>query len=205
MTNPTPRPALRKAEDADVHPAAPQPVRRPRTPRTAEPATAETPAPAKRAPAKAAGAGAAPASAAARSAKATKPTPVPAEPDPSAAAAEIAAEPAVPATPKKSKRYQTPPAVPVKNKRKRTGFSGTTSDHLRRTDAPAAAAAENADKAAKKRAKADAALLTGSLATVKVKLPKKLAKAAEKEAARRGLDLDAVTAELLHTWLTHRP
>ncbi|HET7900287.1 MAG TPA: hypothetical protein VFL59_03805, partial [Candidatus Nanopelagicales bacterium] len=30
MTNPTPRPALRKAEDATVHPAAPRPARTPR-------------------------------------------------------------------------------------------------------------------------------------------------------------------------------
>jgi hypothetical protein len=95
--------------------------------------------------------------------------------------------------------------VPVKNKRARTGFAGTTSDHLRRSDAPAAAAALDAEKAAKKRRRADAELMTGSLATVKVALPKKLRKAAEKEAAHRGLDLDAVLADLLHTWLTTRP
>jgi hypothetical protein len=120
-----------------------------------------------------------------------------------AAEAELAAAPV--STPKKSKRYQTPPAVPVKNKRKRTGFAGTTSDHLRRSDAPAAAAALDAEKVAKKRRRADAELMTGSLATVKVTLPKKLRKAAEKEAAHRGLDLDAVLADLLHTWLTTRP
>ena len=202
MTNPTPRPALRKAEDADVHPAAPQPSRRPRTARAAEAPPAAAPAPratatrtstrskraaAGTAPTRSTGDGAAPATSA------------------DSAAAEIAAPPEAEQTAKKAKRYQTPPALPVKNKRNRTGFGGTTSDHLRRTDAPAAAAAETADKAAKKRAKADAALLTGSLSTVKVTLPKKLKKAAEKEAARRGLDLDAVTAELLHAWLTHRP
>ena len=42
MTNPTPRPALRKAEDATIHPAAPRPARSPK------------PSPAKAAPAKAA-------------------------------------------------------------------------------------------------------------------------------------------------------
>ena len=42
MSNPSPRPALRKAEDAEVHPAAPHPVR---TPRAARPATASTPEP----------------------------------------------------------------------------------------------------------------------------------------------------------------
>ena len=30
MTNPTPRPALRKAEDATIHPAAPRPARSPK-------------------------------------------------------------------------------------------------------------------------------------------------------------------------------
>lgn len=185
MTNPTPRPALRKAEDADVHPAAPQPARRPRTPRSA----------------------AAPASPAEKKAAAPRATKQAAAPAPVDAPVEAPAPApaAAPSKPAKAKRYATPPAVPVKKKRERTGFSGTTSDHLRRTDAPAAAAAEKASKDAKKRKKADAALLASPLTTVKVKLPKKLAKAADKEAARRGLDLDAVTAELLHTWLTHRP
>lgn len=227
MTNPTPRPALRKAEDADVHPAAPSPARRPRT----TPAKATAGAATTSAPADSGGSTAAPATAAdvpAASSKVGAAAPAKAKGTPAArarsanpsktqpgssgepqAAAAIAAAPdsAAPATaaPKRSKRYQTPPAVPAKTKRKPTGFTGTTSDHLRSSDAPATPAAETADKAAKQRAKADAALLTGSLTTVKVELPKKLKKAAEKEAARRGLDLDAVTAELLHTWLTHRP
>lgn len=196
MTNPTPRPALRKAEDADVHPAAPQPARRPRTPRS----TAAAPAAASSAPTEKK-------AAAPRATKqAAAPAASPAAPAVAAVPADDApAPPAAAAKPAKSKRYATPPAVPVKKKRARTGFSGTTSDHLRRTDAPAAAAAENAEKAAKKRRKADAALMSSPLVAVKVKLPKKLAKAAQKEAARRGLDLDAVTAELLHAWLTHRP
>lgn len=207
MTNPTPRPALRKAEDSDVHPAAPQPARRPRTPR----ATGAAPAAAAGRTTSSSTAGAAPAAAAGRTTKSAAPakapstraarTKAPAE----AAPVEVVVE-VVEAAPKpaKAKRYATPPAVPVKKKRERTGFSGTTSDHLRRTDAPAAAAEKSA-KAAKKRTKADAALMAAPLVTVKIKLPKKLRKAAEKEAARRGLDLDAVTAELLHTWLTHRP
>jgi hypothetical protein len=37
MTNPTPRPALRKAEDATVHPAAPRPARSPRASKAAAP------------------------------------------------------------------------------------------------------------------------------------------------------------------------
>jgi len=35
-------------------------------------------------------------------------------------------------------------------------------------------------------------------------VPKRRGKAAEKEAARRGLDVDAVVADLLHAWLTGR-
>ncbi len=232
MTNPTPRPALRKAEDTDVHPAAPAPARRPRA--TPSDGAAAVSAPARRggsasttasdvpaapakaaAPAKTGAAAASRAKAAPTSAAAGAPSAKPAKTrtastgeTQSAAAAEIAAAPdlapAPAPAPKKSKRYQTPPAVPVKGKRNRTGFGGTTSDHMRRSDAPAAPAAENTDKAADKRAKAEASLMTGSLTTVKLALPKKLRKAAEKEAARRGLDLDAVTAELLHTWLTHR-
>jgi len=210
MTNPTPRPALRKAEDSDVHPAAPQPARRPRTPR----ATGAAPAAAAGRTTSSSTAGAAPAAAAGRTTKSAAPakapstraarTKAPAEAAPVEVVAVVEAVEAAP-KPAKAKRYATPPAVPVKKKRERTGFSGTTSDHLRRTDAPAAAAAEKSAKAAKKRRKADAALMAAPLVTVKVKLPKKLRKAAEKEAARRGLDLDAVTAELLHTWLTHRP
>ena len=37
MTNPPPRPALRKAEDATVHPAAPRPARSPRATKAAAP------------------------------------------------------------------------------------------------------------------------------------------------------------------------
>lgn len=44
MTNPSPRPALRKAKDAEVHPAAPQPSR------TAEPARAARPEPTRAVP-----------------------------------------------------------------------------------------------------------------------------------------------------------
>jgi hypothetical protein len=44
MTNPTPRPALRKAEDATVHPAAPRPARSPR-PSAAKAAPVVEPAP----------------------------------------------------------------------------------------------------------------------------------------------------------------
>ena len=43
MTNPTPRPALRKAQDASVHPAAPRPARSPRA--AGSPTAVPAPAP----------------------------------------------------------------------------------------------------------------------------------------------------------------
>jgi hypothetical protein len=143
MTNPTPRPALRKADDADVHPAAPAPARSPRIRRTP-------------------------------------------------AAAPAAAEPA--------------PAPAAKKPRKKPGseFAGATSDHLRPKDAPTAAPPEKAEKAAKQAKKAKK-LTGGETVKLTVRVPKNLRKAAEKEAARRGLDVDAVVADLLHAWLTgHR-
>ena len=89
-------------------------------------------------------------------------------------------------------------------KRARKDFAGTTSDHLRPADAPTAAHDElHEAKKPKKGKKADE-LMSGSTGKLTVVVPKKLRKAAEKEAARRGLDVDAVVADLLHAWLTGR-
>lgn len=174
MTNPTPRPALRKAEDADVHPAAPKPARSPRPPRQAAPRTTAPAAP--------------------------EPAPAPA---PAPAPTATAAAPAE-TKPRKKRRYETPPAVPVAvKKRARKDFAGTTSDHLRPADAPTAAHDELHDRAGKKQKKA-ADLMGGGTGKLTVVVPKRLRKAAEKEAARRGLDVDAVVADLLHAWLTGR-
>jgi len=140
MTNPSPRPALRKSDDAGVHPAAPVPARSPRAPRRASVPPVAAPAD---------------------------------EPAHEAGASGTRA----------------------------VDFHGTTSDHLRRSDAPTAAHDEVHDRGTKARKKS-AALMAGDVASVKVRLPKKLRKAAEKEAKRRGLDLDAVVADLLHAWVT---
>jgi hypothetical protein len=173
MTNPTPRPALRKAEDADVHPAAPRPVRSPRAPR--KPAPRDT-------------------SARAASSAATGTTR-------STAAADAA------------------PAAAAPTKRTRA-FSGSTSDAVRMPDVESAPSAEPArrSRAAQQTspqgtAKAGpeglttdeaAKLMTGKTVVVEVHLPKRLRKAAAAEAKARGLDVDAVVADLLHAWLTAR-
>jgi hypothetical protein len=184
MTNPTPRPALRKADDAGIHPAAPKPARSPRTRAVApasEPDAAAAPARTAKAPAKA---------------------PVKA---PAKAPAATPVEAAAPAPAKaRSKHRGAGPAKPTDRPKGKRAFQGTTSDHLRRTDAPATPHDElHGVKPAKAKKKADD-LMSGSTGTLKVTVPKKLRKAAEKEAKRRGLDVDAVVADLLHAWLTGR-
>ncbi len=181
MTNPTPRPALRKAEDATVHPAAPRPVRARRTP------AAATLAPS-------------PPAAAAPAAPASGPRTI--------AEANIAANEA--AALRRTKAKDAPNAVVVapveKTKSKKRKFSGSTTDHLRMPDADVAPALT--PRAPKRvhvpEPPGKSVLMTGKSVDLDVKVPKKLRSAANAEAKKRGLDLDAVTAELLHTWLTGR-
>ncbi len=194
MTNPSPRPALRKAEDAEVHPAAPRPVRSPRARKTA-----------------------------------ASPGPVTSVPGPAAPAAALA-DPS-PAAAAALDPLMTPPAkAPGKRKR---AFSGSTSDHMRMPEAetppepahaprskaakkPAAVAAPEPPRAAEvpadattaatagAKARADERLMGGKTVTVELRLPKKLRKAASAEAKARGLDVDAVVADLLYAWVTKR-
>lgn len=229
MTNPSPRPALRKAEDAAVHPAAPRPARTPRPPRAARPAAdvvAPVPAPRTIADTN-------------RDAEAA------------ATARAAAGKPAKPAKPGKAAK-----AKPSGKKRK---FSGSTSDHLRvpdteflehprpkgkpakgstplpgstsaargtsasatgsasakggRSAARSASSSPAQDATATPRAVASggaaprpayADLMKGKVVDLGARVPKKLRAAAREEAKRRGLDLDAVTTELLHDWLTRR-
>lgn len=177
MTNPTPRPALRKAEDATVHPAAPRPVRARRTPAAATPAAAAVPA-------------------------------VPASGPRTIAEANIAANEAAALRRTKAKDAPTPAVVApvVKAKSKKRKFSGSTTDHLRMPDADVAPAPT--PRAPKRvhvpEPAGKSVLMTGKSVDLDVKVPKKLRAAANAEAKKRGLDLDAVTAELLHTWLTGR-
>jgi hypothetical protein len=189
MTNPAPRPALRKAEDASVHPAAPA-----RSARAAARTADEEPA--RVAPVR-------------RSRSAARPATV-AEPTPSAAAeaGEQKAEPRrkdrgeVRTDRGRGSRAGKAPASTEKQRgRGSRAFAGATSDHLR----PEAVAAA-ADTARKKNKQpwTDVDLMRGKTVDLEVRVPKRLRKAAKDEAKRRGLDLDAVTTELLHRWLTGR-
>lgn len=181
MTNPSPRPALRKAEDAAVHPAAPRPARATRAPKPAPTAADPTVVPGPR-------------------------TIADTNRDANAAAAERARK-------AKGKPAAAPAAAPPKAARKKHKFSGSTSDHLRVPDTEFVehpkpkgerkAAGKPKPAAAKKKPAGDE-LMSGKVVDLGARVPKKLRTAARDEAKRRGLDLDAVTTELLHEWLTRR-
>jgi hypothetical protein len=190
MSNPSPRPALRKAEDATIHPAAPRPVRAARAPKPAAAAPVEASAP-------------------------TGPRTI-ADTNRDADAAAQAR-----ATKNKGKRPASA-AAPVKAARKKHKFSGSTSDHMRVPDtefvehpkpkgerrgaakpiAGETTAAREKQPAASGSKPAD--LMSGKVVDLGARVPKKLRAAAKAEAKRRGLDLDAVTSELLYEWLEPR-
>ena len=178
MTNPTPRPALRKAADADVHPAAPRPAR---SPRARSPAVTVAPVP--------------------------EPSPVPVLEDVSVDAVTVdATSPAetVPAPLKPAKKRHADPGHGTKPTKRK--FSGSTSDHLRvpEVDTPVARTESSSTRPRRTKpiTRETDALMSGKTTELEVTVPKKLRKAAKAEAKRRGLDLDAVVSELLHDWLT---
>jgi hypothetical protein len=176
MTNPTPRPALRKADDATVHPAAPRPARR-RAP-------APTPAPLETAAAD-------PAVTTATGAAATA-----ADAAGSAGGATTAAKSGSKSGSASRAKSTTKPAGKSATKpAKDRAFRGSTSDHLRPSSAAPAAQA-------RPKMKELAALLDGKPVDLDVRVPKNLRKAARSQAKKRGLDLDAVTTELLYGWIT---
>jgi hypothetical protein len=181
MTNPTPRPALRKAADADVHPAAPRPARSPRA-RSTSVTVAPVP----------------------------EPSPVPALEDVDSVTVPAAGAPktvTAPLTPAK-KRHADPARPPKSTKRK---FSGSTSDHLRVPEVPEVTSNQRAaldhlfenDHAPKKgKAPKPVDLMGGKVVDLEASVPKNLRKAARDEAKKRGLDVDTVVTDLLHDWLT---
>jgi hypothetical protein len=194
MTNPTPRPALRKAEDADVHPAAPRPTRSPRsrtTSRSDAPSAEAAPAAvtavptpdekpvAKKAPAKPRSAG--PAVSSKR--RARKFSGSTSDHMRVADAPETPEPVAVAATPKKSATRSVKAAI----------VEPTTNE---------TATAEPTPPATKVKPTVDAALLKGKSVELEVHVPKNLRKAARAEAKKRGLDIDTVVIDLLHAWLT---
>ncbi len=276
MTNPTPRPALRKAADADIHPAAPKPARAPRTPRPS-PTPAGTSSGSRAAASASAGTAASPVAGRAPSGAGSSASGrASAKPVPTSSAAETpAAAPSKSAAKPATKRAPDAAAAPRPRKRK---FGGSTSDHMRVPEAPGgtgdtggtarrSAAARPGRKPgnaldalfpqggmptrrtplptddatgvtvpAASPADADVTvaavgttsspepgpetkgsgagtsqsssatmrpeLMAGKTVELEVHVPKALRKAARTEAKKRGLDLDAVVADLLHHWLT---
>ena len=184
MTNPTPRPALRKAADADIHPAAPRPARSPRArtaPAVAVPDARPVPT--------------------AEAAEA-----VTVEPDTSAAA------PLKP--PKKRQADARKPARPTKRKfsgstsdhlrvpevPEVTSSQRSALDHLFENDTAIPAK----PKAKKEKAPKPLDLMAGKPVDLGASVPKALRKAAREKAKEAGLDVDTVVTDLLHAWLTER-
>jgi hypothetical protein len=209
MTNPTPRPALRKADDADVHPAAPRPARSARSAAEAgaEPVPSPRPSPERPAAAKSAAstsksaAGSKSAAPASSPAKGGSSTGAAATPQPRPRSATTSAT--------KSARARGPrpvaPVPPVAEKKPRR-FSGSTSDHLRPevegepVPTPKHGKAKDAKKHSASSTKGSD-LMKGKSTELDVEVPKALRKAARARAKAKGLDLDTVVIDLLHDWV----
>jgi hypothetical protein len=178
MTNPSPRPALRKAADADVHPAAPRPARSPRA------RTAPVPVPDARPT---------PAAEAVTVEPDTKPT-APLKPP-----KKRQADARKPARPTKRKfsgstsDHLRVPEVPEVTSSQRAAL-----DHLFENDAPLDAK----PKAKKDKAPKPVDLMAGKPVDLGASVPKALRKAAREKAKGAGLDVDTVVTDLLHAWVT---
>ncbi|HEY5135103.1 MAG TPA: hypothetical protein VIJ41_04900 [Candidatus Nanopelagicales bacterium] len=201
MTNPTPRPALRKAADADVHPAAPRPSRSPRA-RQAPVTVAPVPEPVPEAEdvADVADGGVTVEAVAVEAVSVGAVTDVPA----------TVAAPSTRSLKPPKKRHADPGRPARATKRM---FSGSTSDHLRVPEVQEVTSSqraaldhlfENDDKAKKPKAPKPVDLMGGKLVDLEASVPKNLRKAARDEARKRGLDVDTVVTDLLHAWLTER-
>jgi len=201
MTNPTPRPALRKAADADVHPAAPRPSRSPRA-RQAPVTVAPVPesVPEAEDVADVADGGVTVEAVAVEAVSVGAVTDVPA----------TVAAPSTRSLKPPKKRHADPGRPARATKRM---FSGSTSDHLRVPEVQEVTSSqraaldhlfENDDKAKKPKAPKPVDLMGGKLVDLEASVPKNLRKAARDEARKRGLDVDTVVTDLLHAWLTER-
>ena len=201
MTNPTPRPALRKAADADVHPAAPRPSRSPRA-RQAPVTVAPVPESVPEAEDVADGAdGGVTVEAVAVDAVSVE------------AMTDVPATVAAPSTRslKPPKKRHADPGRPARATKRM--FSGSTSDHLRVPEVQEVTSSqraaldhlfENDDKAKKPKAPKPVDLMGGKLVDLEASVPKNLRKAARDAARKRGLDVDTVVTDLLHAWITER-
>jgi len=181
MTNPTPRPALRKAEDADVHPAAPRPTRSPRsrtTSRTDAPSAEATPA-------------------AVTAVPASRETP---------AAKKAPAKPraASPTTSSKRRQRKFSGSTSDHMRVAETVDAVAVSAHEQqeKSSAPVTETSAASPSTLGAATTPGAELLKGKTVELEVHVPKALRKAARTEAKQRGLDLDTVVIDLLHAWLT---
>jgi len=179
MTNPSPRPALRKAADADVHPAAPRPARSPRARSTAPvPDARPTPDPE------------------------TVAAPVPdTTTPPLKPAKKRSADPQKPAKATKRKfsgstsDHLRVPEVPEVTASQRAAL-----DHLFDGDP----APKGKGKAKKDKAPKPVDLMSGKPVDLGASVPKTLRTATREQAKSMGLDVDTVVTDLLHAWLTGR-
>lgn len=210
MTNPSPRPALRKAADSDIHPAAPRPARssRPRT----DPAAA--------APVGGGRGAASPSS----EPVTVAPTGAPVAPlaplkQPKKAHAESGR------TTKPPKRkfsgsttdHLRVPEVPdagnggsAQRSALDALFDGDAAPapkpHAAKSKASTDGSKAPADKPRKGKAPTGPVdLMGGKVVDLGARVPKALRKAARDQARDRGLDVDTVVTDLLHTWIVgHR-
>ena len=197
MTNPTPRPALRKAQDAEVHPAAPRPARSARSAGAEPVVSPRSPAQAISAATRtsAAAPGSAPKS---RSASSPAPTAKAASSAPKGSPTTTARGSTTPKTAATRRPRPVASVSPVGDDGPRK-FSGSTSDHLRPEVENEPDASAPAPKATRK-----PDLMKGKTAELDVRVPKALRKAARARAKAEGLDLDTVVIDLLHEWVTRR-
>ncbi len=188
MTNPTPRPALRKAADSDIHPAAPRPARSPRA-RTVAPVAIPEPA-------------------ATPESESVTVEAAPSAPAPLKPPKKRHAEPAKPASRSTKRKFSgsTSDHLRVPEIPEVTSSQRSALDHLFENDADTAKPKAKAESAKPKKPKAPKPvdLMSGKPVDLEATVPKALRKATRDEAAKRGLDVDTVVTDLLHAWLTDR-
>ena len=200
MTNPSPRPALRKAADAEVHPAAPQPAR---SPRAREDGVVVARVPDAR-PAHAVG----------------DVTVAPAVPAPLKPAKKRHADGDRPARPTKRKfsgstsdHLRVPEVAEAGGSAQRSALDALFDGDPAPAPAPTSRApkpktstdASQAPTDKPRKAKASTGtvdLMSGKPVDLGARVPKALRKAARDQAKRLGLDVDTVVTDLLHAWLT---
>jgi hypothetical protein len=184
MTNPSPRPALRKAADADVHPAAPRPARSPRARSAPTPVPDPGPAP----------------EAEAVTAEPTAPAPAPLKP-----AKKRHADVGGPTrTTKRKFSGSTSDHLRVPEVPEVTSSQRAALDHLFEHDNAAPGTSKQSKEPKEPKAPKPVDLMAGKPVDLGASVPKALRKAAREKARKVGLDVDTVVTDLLHAWVTER-